>query len=309
MKRAGARLLASFIALAALGCISASPPALAQQAQPPGNEAEITFWNSIKDSQTAAEFEAYLQAFPSGVFAPLARLRIQQIASGGGNPPPQQAQPIAPPQQQFQQPPPQQFQQPPQQQFQPAPPPQNAFVDTTDRQVVAEIQQKLYNLNYQVRRFDGVFDTSTRDAIRDWQKRIEVIPDGNMTEALLTRLRNSKVPMVWGSVAYTANGVIGRSWNRASRQEAEEVAQAECRKRAGRRASCDTLSGADSACLAVATYNATIGSTRYYGARVSLQPDLARAISNALQQCQDAERSRNTCVNKVAFCANGSHER
>ena len=72
---------------------------------------------------------------------------------------------------------------------------------------------------------------------------------------------------------------------------------------------CDTLSAADSACLAVATYRAQTGGTIYYGARVALQPDLAKAISNALQQCQDVERSRGTCVNRVAFCANGSHEK
>lgn len=283
MFRAGAGLLASFIVLGAFAPGALTPPTQAQQAQP-GNEAEIAFWNSIKDSQTSAEFEAYLQAFPSGLFAPLARLRIQQLASGGGRPPPQQGQPQPQPQ-------------------------TNAFVDTTDRNLVAEIQNKLFNLNYSVKRFDGVFDTDTRNAIRDWQRRIEANPDGQLTEALLQRLRNSKVPEVWGSVAYTAGGTIGRSWNRASRREAEEVARNECLRRAGRRASCDTLSAADSACLAVATYSATVSGTRYYGARVSLQPDLARAISNALQQCQDAERSRGTCVNRIAFCANGSHER
>ena len=292
MFRAGASLLASFIALGFLAPAAIAPKAQAQQAQP-GNEAEIAFWNSIKDSQTAAEFEAYLQAFPNGLFAPLARLRVQQLASGGGQPPQPQGQP------------PQPFQTPPQQQR----PPQNAFVDTTDRNLVAEVQNKLFNLNYNIRRFDGVFDTATRDAIRDWQRRIEANPDGQLTEALLTRLRNSKVPEVWGAVAYTASGTIGQTWIRASRREAEEVARNECLRRAGRRASCDTLSAADSACLAVATYNATTGGTRYYGARVSLQPDLARAISNALQQCQDAERSRGTCVNRIAFCANGSHQR
>lgn len=295
MFRTAASVMASFIALGLLVPAALAPRAIAQSAPAAGESAEVVFWNSIKDSQNAAEFEAYLQAFPGGLFAPLARLRIQQLAGGGQ--PPQQGRPQQPPQQQAL---------PPRQQAQP---PADTPINMTDRQLVAEIQSKLYNLNYQIRRFDGVFDTPTREAIRDWQRRIEVDPDGRLTQALLTRLRNSKIPEIWGSVAYTANGTVGRAWNRASRQEAEEVAVAECRRRAGRRASCETLSAADSACLAVATYRAQISGTVYYGARVSLQPDLARAISNALQQCQDAERSRNTCVNRVAFCANGSHER
>lgn len=272
-------------------------------AQPAGesnNSAEVAFWNTVKDSKTAAEFEAYLQAFPNGLFAPLARLRIQQINSGATTEPPpprqapqqqtQPARPLVPPQQS-----------PPVEQS-------NIPIDNTNRQMVSEIQSKLFNLNYSVKRFDGVFDTSTREAIRQWQERINVPVDGQMTEALLQRLRNSKSPAVWGAVAYTASGTIGTTWNRASRQEAEEVAIAECRRRGGRRASCDTLSAGDSACLALATYRAQTGGTVYYGARVALQPDLARAISNALQQCQEADRSRGTCVNKIAFCADGSHQ-
>ena len=53
-------------------------PALAQSA-------EITFWNSIKDSGDPDEFRAYLEAFPDGDFAPLARIRIRKLEADGGN--------------------------------------------------------------------------------------------------------------------------------------------------------------------------------------------------------------------------------
>ncbi len=36
---------------------------------------ELAFWNTIRDSSNAAEFQAYLEAFPDGVFAPVARRR------------------------------------------------------------------------------------------------------------------------------------------------------------------------------------------------------------------------------------------
>jgi hypothetical protein len=40
---------------------------------------ELTFWNSVKDSKSPADFQAYLQQFPTGRFAVLARNRIQQL--------------------------------------------------------------------------------------------------------------------------------------------------------------------------------------------------------------------------------------
>jgi formylglycine-generating enzyme required for sulfatase activity len=44
---------------------------------------EIAFWDSIKDSTHASDFEAYLQAYPNGRFAPLARARIARLQAGG----------------------------------------------------------------------------------------------------------------------------------------------------------------------------------------------------------------------------------
>lgn len=40
---------------------------------------ELTFWESIKDSNHAADYEAYLQTYPNGRFAPLARARVQRL--------------------------------------------------------------------------------------------------------------------------------------------------------------------------------------------------------------------------------------
>lgn len=279
--------LAAFIAIGALTAIA---PAPLSGARAQVESAEVAFWNSIKDSKNPAEYQAYLQAFPNGIFAPLARLRVQQLGGGaqppGLQPPPRQVQPMQPPPRQA-----------------------VASVDMNNPQIVAEIQSKLYNLNYDVKRFDGIADESTTQAIREWQERINVEPTGVLTDALFQRLRSSRIPTIWGSLAYTANGTIGRAWNRSSRQEAEEAALAECRRRAGRNAECSTQSAADSACLAAATYRSTVGETVYFGARVSLKPRLQEAISGAMEQCQAAERSNGTCENRVSFCADGSHER
>lgn len=49
-----------------------------------GTSEEMLFWQSVKDSRSASEMEAYLKRYPSGIFAELARTRIAEL---GRNPP------------------------------------------------------------------------------------------------------------------------------------------------------------------------------------------------------------------------------
>ena len=63
-------------AVAALRSAAASRPAVAS-ATPAGSSAqENLFWQSIMNSTNPAEFEAYLQRFPNGVFSGLAEARL-----------------------------------------------------------------------------------------------------------------------------------------------------------------------------------------------------------------------------------------
>jgi formylglycine-generating enzyme required for sulfatase activity len=48
---------------------------------------EITFWNSIKDSNYPADYDAYLKAYPNGRFVTLARARIDRLRAAASNPP------------------------------------------------------------------------------------------------------------------------------------------------------------------------------------------------------------------------------
>jgi formylglycine-generating enzyme required for sulfatase activity len=48
---------------------------------------EITFWNSIKDSNYPADYEAYLKAYPNGRFVTLAHARIDRLRAAASNPP------------------------------------------------------------------------------------------------------------------------------------------------------------------------------------------------------------------------------
>ncbi|WP_426959405.1 caspase family protein [Muricoccus radiodurans] len=72
-----------------------APPALpAPQAAP--TDRETVFWQSAVSGGTRGDFEAYLQAFPTGVYAPLARARLASLATPAPAVPPSPPVPAAP---------------------------------------------------------------------------------------------------------------------------------------------------------------------------------------------------------------------
>jgi len=286
MKRQIALLSAMILAALAVPALAqTSPPsAPAAEAAPAQNAAEIAFWNSVKDSKNPAELRAYLQAFPAGIFAQLARVRIEEMAKPRATPVPN---PTPAPQ----------------------PSPQSAGFDVSDPSMIRELQNKLYNLNYKVPRRDGVFDNGTRDAISDWQKTTNQPITGTLSADQWRRLREARLSTTWGAIAYTARGAFGQTFNRASRADAEQEALRECRRRAGRNADCRLLAGMDSSCVAMASYRTENRRRIYFGSSVVLRPQLADAISEALRQCNDQPESDRGCSARTTFCANGSHRR
>lgn len=54
------------------------------------DDAEILFWNSVKDSESAAELKAYIEAYPEGDFLALAKFRYTKLTGSPANtqPPP-----------------------------------------------------------------------------------------------------------------------------------------------------------------------------------------------------------------------------
>lgn len=259
------------------GGATASTPA------PSENAAEIAFWNSVKDSKNPAELRAYLQAFPTGVFAPLAKVRIEGLEKAAASSPASTPVPVIPQQ-------------------------TRAF-DLSNPAQIRELQNKLYSLNYRVTRRDGVFDSSTQNAIRDWQKTVGLPTTGQINDEQWRRLNGAKLSTVWGAIAYTARGAYGSTFNRASREEAEQEALRECQRRAGRRADCRLMAGADASCMAMASYRTENRRRVYFGSMVALRPQLSDAISEALRQCNDEPNAERGCSARTTLCADGSHKR
>lgn len=67
------------VVLKPLPAESKAAPAPGSRSASPDNAVELAYWATIKDSTDKSFFEAYLQQFPGGVFAPLARLKIDAI--------------------------------------------------------------------------------------------------------------------------------------------------------------------------------------------------------------------------------------
>jgi uncharacterized caspase-like protein len=61
----------------------AAGPAQQQVALAPNAEVEVEFWRSIKDSNKAEEFRAYLTNYPNGQFRSLAQSRVAALEQGG----------------------------------------------------------------------------------------------------------------------------------------------------------------------------------------------------------------------------------
>jgi formylglycine-generating enzyme required for sulfatase activity len=57
------------------------------------NAVESEYWNSIRDSKAVVDFEAYLKEYPTGAYASLARLKVQQLRAAAVSVDPGSARP------------------------------------------------------------------------------------------------------------------------------------------------------------------------------------------------------------------------
>ena len=236
--------------------------------------AETAFWERVRHSNDVGDIRAYLEAYPNGVYAAQARDRLRMLA-------PSSAAPILPG-------------------------PAGTLV--TDPNTIREVQERLYNLNYDIQVVNGQMSQETRTALRDWQTRTQREATGELTDENVEALRSAQVPTVWGALAYAAKGASSVVWSRPSRREAVSAALADCHERAGRDP-CKVLSAVEGQCGALGFYMATIRRTTYWAAYGIIRPTLGQATDQALETCRQNAKQPTACGIRLTFCADGSHRR
>lgn len=207
----------------------AAPTAPPAAAAPTDKSAQETvFWQSVEKSNTLADYQAYLAAFPNGIFAPLAKNRIAALSApapapanpeaqtsaptpADANPPPAtapaanaapalQPQPgpavVAAPGPPM---PPSAFGPPPQP---PAPDALKAEVGTVDTENALdmgpparmEVQLRLQAIGLYAGPIDGDLGPMARAGIAEWQKRHDLAPTGDLGPLEVDQLRIESEP-------------------------------------------------------------------------------------------------------------------
>ena len=78
---------AALAAVASSPAVVSAPPAAASVPAAELTRAETVFWESMRDSANASDFEAYLGRWPSGIYAPLATSRLAALREAASAPP------------------------------------------------------------------------------------------------------------------------------------------------------------------------------------------------------------------------------
>jgi hypothetical protein len=156
---------------------------------------ELAFWDSIKNEKNPRLFEAYLNRYPNGAFAEIAKVVLQDVKVAVLH-----AADVA-----------------------------GDKLAVTDPVLVREARERLYELNFDPGPFDGPVGEPARKAIREFQQMSSLSPDGEMSQGLLRRLREAGKLKPWGAIVYARKmEKWGIAWSQESRQAAVASARASC---------------------------------------------------------------------------------
>jgi peptidoglycan hydrolase-like protein with peptidoglycan-binding domain len=245
---------------------------LAQQQVGEASASEITFWNSVKDSTDPEELRAYLEAFPQGAFASLARIRLNKLE---------------------------------QDRQKKATGPRAAGVHL-DEPTIREIQERFYNLNYAITSVNGKLTPEVTNAIRTLQGKLGDPITGELTEAQLVRLRQIDPPKQWGAIAALRDARFEAVSQLPTRRDAEARVLVGCTAKGT--PNCRIFSIAERQCAAAASFSErSDGDKLAVRVSISRQNGLGPAEAAALAACNKDPKSLGRCRIVSKVCADGSH--
>jgi hypothetical protein len=157
---------------------------------------EITFWNSIKDDKNPRLFEAYLNRYPNGAFADIARITLDGLKTAALTPLVSRNDDSFP---------------------------------ITDPVLLGELRQRLYELNFDPGPFDGPMTDAAHEAIKEFEQQSSLPLTDTATMGLLRKLRDVGGLKPWGAIVYgKATGKWGMAWAEPTRATAVASARSSC---------------------------------------------------------------------------------
>ncbi len=96
IRRGAGRQVASAAPAPRRAARAPAPASVPAAAPAPDRSVELAFWNSIKNSKSAAEYQAYLSQYPRGAFAALAQQRVKSLKRPKPRPQPQRQAAVRP---------------------------------------------------------------------------------------------------------------------------------------------------------------------------------------------------------------------
>jgi hypothetical protein len=98
-----------------------------------------------------------------------------------------------------------------------------------DPALLNEVRERLYELNFDPGALDRPSTEADRQAIREFERQINLPPTGTATMGLLQRLRAIDGLKPWGAIVYSKdNGKWGMAWDEATRKAAVARARVSC---------------------------------------------------------------------------------
>jgi Caspase domain/Domain of unknown function (DUF4189)/Putative peptidoglycan binding domain len=164
---------------------------------------ELAFWESIKNEKNPELFQAYLNRYPKGVFADIARINLQKQKTAA-----LESAKIEQP---------------------------DDKVGLNDPASLHEVRERLYELNFDPGPFDGPMGPASHQAIREFEQANRLASTGEATQGLLRRLRDISGLKPWGSIVYSA---ASNKWGMAWAQETRTAAVASARMSCGDASEC-----------------------------------------------------------------------
>jgi peptidoglycan hydrolase-like protein with peptidoglycan-binding domain len=171
--------------------------------------------------------------------------------------------------------------------------------------IIAEVQDRLYNMNYNPGAINGRIGRDTMEALRQFQQKAGLPVTGEIDSTVLAFLRGAKSAQYWGAVAFHPKGGYAAVWRRSSRREAEQEALDDCKRRAGR--GCKVVVGSGTRCLGLAVASGRTGRARQMGSFGVVKPSLSEARIASVEYCRLQSGVPDTCEVRTVICADGSH--